>query len=103
MHKIYKPDFRGVLSLIRQFPHCDQRILHAPGECQYCDAHSEWQALRVAWGIAFTGWLPDGVELPCPADKTRGDTHQKWGGNIARPLTAADPVNGPSVGAAGGK
>lgn len=43
------------MELIRQFPHCDQRILHAPGECQYCDMHPEWQELRQAWGIAFTG------------------------------------------------
>jgi len=42
--------------LIRQFPHCDPRILHAPGgACEYCDAHPDWQELRKAWGIAFTG------------------------------------------------
>lgn len=43
---------------IAQFPHCDQRILHAPSECEYCDGHPEWQALREAWGIAFTGHQP---------------------------------------------
>ena len=77
-----------------QFPHCDQRILHAPGECEYCDAHHDWQALREAWGIAFTGHQP-GVgryskELPCPADFNRpqGSTadHRRWGGN--KPTTA---------------
>lgn len=41
-----------------RFPHCDSRILHRAGECEYCDAHPEWQALRVAWGIAFTGHVP---------------------------------------------
>lgn len=40
------------------FPHCDQRVLHAPGECEFCDACPEWQALRKAWGIAFTGHIP---------------------------------------------
>lgn len=40
---------------VGQFPHCDQRILHAPGECKYCDWAPEWQALRQAWGVAFTG------------------------------------------------
>lgn len=68
---------------IRQFPHCDQRILHAPGECDYCDKHSEWQALRVGWGIAFTGWTPEGKELPCPADYARGDEHRNWIGNVS--------------------
>jgi hypothetical protein len=37
------------------FPHCDQRVLHAPGSCQYCDAYPKYQELRVAWGINFTG------------------------------------------------
>lgn len=92
MHKIDKPDFSAVLYWIPQFPHCDQRILHAPGECQFCDKHPDWQALRVAWGIAFTGWLPDGKELPCPADYARGNTHTLWSGNVALPILAADPV-----------
>ncbi len=47
---------------IGQFPHCDSRILHK-GDCQYCDAHPEWQELREAWGIAFTGQLPAGASL----------------------------------------
>jgi hypothetical protein len=68
---------------IQQFPHCDQRILHAPGECEYCDKHKDWQALRAAWGIAFTGWEPEGKELPCPADHARGKTHTLWPGNQA--------------------
>lgn len=81
-----------------QFPHCDARVLHAPGECEYCDRHADWQELRQAWGIAFTGhspnpvsanddegpdaahgrsysfgWvgLPPDVLLPCPADFAR--------------------------------
>jgi hypothetical protein len=73
------------ISRAGQFPHCDQRILHAPLECQYCDMHPDWQALRAAWGIAFTGYTPEGTELPCPADHARGDSHKKWHGNIAQP------------------
>lgn len=47
-----------------RYPHCDPRILHKPGECEYCDKSPEWQELRKAWGIAFTGhdparWLPE--------------------------------------------
>lgn len=69
---------------IPQFPHCDQRILHAPGECEVCDHFKEWQDLRIAWGVAFTGWTPEGTELPCPADHARGEKHQKWPGNVAQ-------------------
>ena len=50
---------------IAQFPHCDQRILHAPGECEHCDGHAEWQELRKAWGIAFTGHIPKARQLQC--------------------------------------
>lgn len=68
-----------------QFPHCDQRILHGPEEgCAFCNDFPEWQALRIAWGIAFTGWEPEGKELPCPADHARGDNHKLWPGNVVR-------------------
>lgn len=70
-------------TMVPQFPHCDARILHAPGECKYCDAHPDWQYLRQVWNISFTGYTPEGVELPCPADYARGEAHAKWGGNIA--------------------
>lgn len=73
----------NILDYIKQFPHCDQRILHAPKTCEYCDMHKEWQALRLAWGIAFTGWEPEDKELPCPADYARGDSHKLWPGNQA--------------------
>jgi hypothetical protein len=65
-------------------PHCDQRILHAPGECQYCDAYPDWQNLRVFWGVDFTGHETDG-NVPCPADYQRGNSHQLWGGNRPKP------------------
>lgn len=39
-----------------QYPHCDPRILHAPGTCEYCD-QSGLQEVREAWGIAFTNKL----------------------------------------------
>lgn len=69
-------------------PHCDQRILHAPGKCQFCDRHPEWQELRVMWSIAFTGQAPVVGGLPCPADNARpkdspGD-HRRWVGNQAQ-------------------
>jgi hypothetical protein len=76
--------------MIPQFPHCDSRVLHAPGECDYCDMHPEWQELREAWNIAFTGHDPEpryegDNPLPCPADYARPpgspSDHRRWGGN----------------------
>ena len=87
MYKIVKPEIPDrIKNAIPQFPHCDGKVLHAPGECKYCDDHPDWQALRVTWGIAFTGWEPNEAEkeLPCPAWYARGDNCQKWGGNVPR-------------------
>ncbi|MFG1659069.1 hypothetical protein ACGFIY_21305 [Micromonospora chersina] len=78
-----------------RLPHCDSAVLHAPGECEFCDAQPEWQELRRLWGIAFTGhapridagrpWLS---EVPCPSDARRpGGANQMWPGN--RPEASA--------------
>ena len=69
-----------------QFPHCDQSVLHAPLECQYCDRHRDWQQLRIYWGIAFTGHPPQAGQVPCPSDYVRGlaGAHV-WHGNTPRP------------------
>lgn len=48
MFKAHRPIVFDI-SQVGQFPHCDQRVLHAPRECQYCDKHADWQALRAAW------------------------------------------------------
>ncbi len=71
-----------------QFPHCDQSVLHAPSECRFCDLHPDWQALRIAWGIAFTGHDPQPLykngpmQAPCPSDYRRGTGQaHTWGGN----------------------
>ena len=70
---------------ITQFPHCDPRILHAPGECKYCDAHPDWQELRAMWNINFTnGTDPD--KFMCPANVARGfAAPNKWHSNHALP------------------
>jgi hypothetical protein len=95
---------RELLERERAFaPHCDQRILHAPGDCWACDLYPDWQKLRQLWGIAFTGHQPkDEVlrvdqreepvavrrELPCPADYNRPpespSDHRQWGPNTAQ-------------------
>jgi hypothetical protein len=77
-------------------PHCDQAVLHAPGECRFCDDCPEWQALRVLWGIAFTGHVPQELnvpkyrQLPCPSDFRRpGGINQVWPGNWPQPEQSA--------------
>lgn len=66
-------------------PHCDQRVLHAPGECEYCDDRPDWQQLRHLWMINFTGHHEIGKQ-PCPAEAARGMASiNSWGGNIPRP------------------
>lgn len=86
MFKRVKP-LETVRGYIGQFPHCDARILHAPGDCEFCDRHPEWQALRFAWTIAFTGYAPEDKELPDPATYARGETINRWQGNVATPKT----------------
>jgi hypothetical protein len=75
-------------------PHCDQSVLHAPGECQYCDQHPDWQALRAVWGVAFTGHTPqaDQAKVPCPSDFVRGTGGAHvWPGNQPTYDTSTDP------------
>ena len=68
--------------MIGQFPHCDARVLHAPGCCDFCDRHPDWQELRRLWGIAFTGKDPKGDEVRCPAERQRTlEKVEVWGGN----------------------
>lgn len=78
-----------------KYPHCDSKVLHAPGKCVFCDEYPDAQADRVINNIAFTGedvWPEDGRVQPkaqCPAEAARplGDIN-KWGGN--RPRTQSD-------------
>lgn len=64
-------------------PHCDERVLHAPGTCEYCDSYPAWQAARLMWGIAFTGQpATDAQPLPCPSLLRRDlATIEAWPGN----------------------
>jgi hypothetical protein len=74
---------------VAPYPHCDQRVLHAPDECVYCDAYPEAQQDRVTRGINFTGHSDLGKQ-PCPADAARGlGQAHRWGGNAPRPKANA--------------
>jgi hypothetical protein len=64
------------------YPHCDSKVLHAPGECEYCDHYPEKQEERVAKKINFTGHN-DPDKSQCPAEQARPlETINRWHGNV---------------------
>lgn len=64
-------------------PHCDMKVLHAPGECEYCDHYPHYQALRDLWQINFTGHH-DADKAVCPSEQARPlEVIESWPGNIA--------------------
>lgn len=68
-----------------KFPHCDARVLHAPGKCKFCDMHPELQKLREIWNISFTGEIDIEGKTRCPAEQIRAkDMIELWPGN--RPI-----------------
>lgn len=75
-----EPTWRGKRAYM---PHCDQRVLHAPGECEYCDEYPELQDARELWGINYTGGR-DQAKLVCPSEMARPlDLINLWPGNQA--------------------
>lgn len=68
-----------------EHPHCDERVLHAPSTCRYCDRYPKRQAERIALGINFTGETRSD-RAPCPATLFRPlDRIHQWYGNTPRP------------------
>jgi hypothetical protein len=71
-----------------KFPHCDSNILHAPGQCVYCDKYPDEQLWRYKANINYTGEDIPG-KLPCPAEFARSrEKVNAWGGNV--PISFAD-------------
>jgi hypothetical protein len=70
--------------------HCDGRVIHAPGECEYCDKYGVMQQIqRMALMVCFTNQTPEQLTTkgwkPCPAMYVRGaDSINSWGGNVAK-------------------
>jgi hypothetical protein len=75
---------------MERFPHCDDRVLHAPKECTICDEYApQMQADRKAAGVNFTGQSLPGLK-PCPSDAARGvGGAHVWGGNTPKPKANA--------------
>jgi hypothetical protein len=78
------------------YPHCDNLVLHAPGECECCDHYPKMQRQRVLNKVAFSGHDARDGEMPCPSESRRSrDIINRWRGNIARPKsTFVPPKNG---------
>lgn len=72
---------------VERYPHCDPRVLHRPGSCEYC-AMPEFAALHAyhdAHRINCTGER-DPKKRPCPAELARPlDRINRWPGNRAKP------------------
>jgi hypothetical protein len=69
------------------YPHCDSRVLHAPGECRYCDEYPDQQLRRIQSNINFTGHHDPDKAL-CPAERLRPiERINRWPGNTAKGYT----------------
>ena len=77
--------FIGMAEEQRAFmPHCDSTVLHAPGECEFCDQYPDWQSLRELWRINYTG-KDDHEKVPCPSLYFRDiDLINRWPGNLPK-------------------
>lgn len=72
-----------------RWPHCDARILHAVGECEYCDMAKDLQSERETLDVSNTG--KTNRRWPCPADLARKpEQYNAWSGN--RPENAEAKV-----------
>ena len=69
--------------------HCDASVLHAPGECEYCDKYGKsWQRYREMARINFTGHT-DSDKAPCPSTHFRTvEKIHRWPGNQPKPTRA---------------
>ena len=54
-----------------KYPHCEHRVLHPPGDCEFCDMYPDLQKKRIDEGVNFTG-EGDPNKKPCPAEEARG-------------------------------
>lgn len=66
-----------------EHPHCDSDVLHAPGECVYCDHFADRQRAREEQGVNFTGHY-DAGKVSCPSELRRPiEKINRWPGNVA--------------------
>jgi hypothetical protein len=61
-------------------PHCDPRVLHSPGKCEFCDEAEVLQIYRTQLGLKYTDELQANDALLPGEDRTRASA-EAWGGN----------------------
>lgn len=62
------------------YPHCDNRVLHSPGVCDFCDKADTLQQYRRMLGLKYTDELQANDALLPGQDRTRASA-DAWGGN----------------------
>lgn len=62
------------------YPHCDERVLHSPGTCRFCDMTPELQQYREMCGLPYTDFLQAKDALLPGETRTRASA-EAWGGN----------------------
>ena len=60
-----------------EFPHCNSEVLHAPGDCYYCDQFPSRQDARLASGTPFSTLQANGWSGNVAVK--RGQTHSHLG------------------------
>lgn len=84
-HRPVHPDcevaYERIGGVTHYAPHCDQRVLHAPGECWACDGYPQWQWARIVQQINFSG-EHDPKKASCPSLMNRTEEKiNRWPGN----------------------
>lgn len=62
------------------FPHCDERVLHSPGLCEFCDKAEVLQKYRQMLNLSYTDELQANDPLLPGEDRSRASA-DAWGGN----------------------
>ena len=74
-------------------PHCNSEVLHAPGECYYCDHYPKRQAARLAAGEPFSP--PEANGWSGNVAVKAGQQHEHLGASyiVGESTTANHPVS----------
>lgn len=73
---------------IHTYPHADQRVLHARGECRHCSMaqYHRLHRLRSQFDLAHTGATLEAGQEPCPSEAFRpAEVIDMWPGNRPSP------------------
>lgn len=65
------------------FPHCDPRVLHSPGVCDYCDKVPALQEYRRMCGLPYVDDLQV-TDAILPGENRDRRSAEAWGGNQPR-------------------